>query len=221
MFICSFESDSENSDQSYQKQPISGARGRNQSEDSSSSHPYQEIVPYAPSFRDRSHLGHQRGTSSTSSSPSFSTFQGETSYASSSRSQDRIPPGLRPGSQNYDGSRPTSSSYTTSAPSSSSVSASADRRLAKLAEAHRSSRDDNIRRAAASLAPSSSSSLSQVPTPSQPYSTNSGQPTIDPDTEPDIIIQHRDGGIVQELPPPYMARYRDRPPTNSENVSGS
>ena len=31
---------------------------------------------------------------------------------------------------------------------------------------------------------------------------------LDPDTQPDIIIQHRDGGsgIVQELPPPYVDR---------------
>lgn len=30
---------------------------------------------------------------------------------------------------------------------------------------------------------------------------------LDPDVQPDIIIQHRDGGIVHELPPPYLDRY--------------
>ncbi|KAL7278105.1 hypothetical protein ACG7TL_008076 [Trametes sanguinea] len=30
---------------------------------------------------------------------------------------------------------------------------------------------------------------------------------IGDDTGPDIIIQHRDGGIVEELPPPYIDRY--------------
>lgn len=29
---------------------------------------------------------------------------------------------------------------------------------------------------------------------------------LDPDVRPDIIIQHRDGGIVHELPPPYVDR---------------
>lgn len=34
--------------------------------------------------------------------------------------------------------------------------------------------------------------------------------TLDPDVQPDIIIQHRDGGsgVVQELPPPYVDRSR-------------
>ncbi|KAH9911034.1 hypothetical protein B0H21DRAFT_775099 [Amylocystis lapponica] len=31
--------------------------------------------------------------------------------------------------------------------------------------------------------------------------------SLDPQVEPDIIIQHRDGGVVQELPPPYLDRY--------------
>ncbi|KAJ3480185.1 hypothetical protein NLI96_g8531 [Meripilus lineatus] len=37
--------------------------------------------------------------------------------------------------------------------------------------------------------------------------------TFDPDVQPDIIIQHRDGGsgIVQELPPPYVDRNRPSP----------
>jgi hypothetical protein len=34
-----------------------------------------------------------------------------------------------------------------------------------------------------------------------------GRDPVDPDLEPDIIIQHRDGGVVQELPPPYARRH--------------
>lgn len=37
------------------------------------------------------------------------------------------------------------------------------------------------------------------------------QDPLDPDIEPDIIIQHRDGGVVQELPPPYADRSAPRP----------
>ncbi|CCM00033.1 uncharacterized protein FIBRA_02059 [Fibroporia radiculosa] len=39
------------------------------------------------------------------------------------------------------------------------------------------------------------------------YSTlNISGLAFDSDAEPDIIIQHRDGGVVQELPPPYLDR---------------
>ena len=38
-----------------------------------------------------------------------------------------------------------------------------------------------------------------------------GDGSVDVDVEgPDIIIQHRDGGIVEELPPPYLASYSPR-----------
>jgi hypothetical protein len=35
--------------------------------------------------------------------------------------------------------------------------------------------------------------------------TSETQP-LSPESEPDITIQHRDGGVVQELPPPYLDR---------------
>lgn len=40
---------------------------------------------------------------------------------------------------------------------------------------------------------------------------------LDPDTQPDIIIQHRDGGsgIVQELPPPYADRSAAHTPADT------
>ncbi|KAI0804494.1 hypothetical protein BC629DRAFT_1180670 [Irpex lacteus] len=45
---------------------------------------------------------------------------------------------------------------------------------------------------------------------SLPFATSAGQidNNYNPDVQPDIIIQHRDGGagIVQELPPPYADR---------------
>ncbi|KZT01644.1 uncharacterized protein LAESUDRAFT_752523 [Laetiporus sulphureus 93-53] len=40
----------------------------------------------------------------------------------------------------------------------------------------------------------------------------------DSDAQPDIIIQHRDGGVVQELPPPYKDYYRG---TSSGTGTGS
>ncbi|KAI0942404.1 hypothetical protein AcW1_003046 [Taiwanofungus camphoratus] len=42
-------------------------------------------------------------------------------------------------------------------------------------------------------------------------SLNLGLSLIDPDVQPDIIIQHRDGGVVHELPPPYLDRYGPGP----------
>lgn len=37
---------------------------------------------------------------------------------------------------------------------------------------------------------------------------------LDPDTEPDIIIQHRDGGVAQDLPPPYLDQSQTSPPSS-------
>lgn len=42
---------------------------------------------------------------------------------------------------------------------------------------------------------------------------------LDPETQPDIIIQHRDGGVVQELPPPYMDRARGPSPAPGARAS--
>jgi len=42
---------------------------------------------------------------------------------------------------------------------------------------------------------------------SQPPNSPGHEP-LDTEIEPDIIIQHRDGGVVQELPPPYADRSR-------------
>lgn len=55
----------------------------------------------------------------------------------------------------------------------------------------------------------SSTSLRHLPPGASPAVTpgmNLG--SLDPDVQPDIIIQHRDGGsgVVQELPPPYIDR---------------
>lgn len=38
------------------------------------------------------------------------------------------------------------------------------------------------------------------------HSPNAGVQPLNSDTQPDIIIQHRSGGVVQELPPPYLDR---------------
>ncbi|KAK7679058.1 hypothetical protein QCA50_018002 [Cerrena zonata] len=53
---------------------------------------------------------------------------------------------------------------------------------------------------------SSSSQLPPGASPAVPPGMNMG--SLDPDVQPDIIIQHRDGGsgVVQELPPPYIDR---------------
>ncbi|KAJ3480187.1 hypothetical protein NLI96_g8529 [Meripilus lineatus] len=62
--------------------------------------------------------------------------------------------------------------------------------------------------------------LSPTTSPASPSTSGNGLPqtsistsTFDPDIQPDIIIQHRDGGsgIVQELPPPYVDRNRPSP----------
>src|ERR1700722_3023691 len=45
--------------------------------------------------------------------------------------------------------------------------------------------------------------LPQLPMPSRSASANVRPPSGNSSGEPDIIIQHRDGGVVQELPPPY------------------
>ncbi|OBZ72846.1 hypothetical protein A0H81_07009 [Grifola frondosa] len=38
---------------------------------------------------------------------------------------------------------------------------------------------------------------------------------LEPEVEADIIIQHQDGGIVEELPPPYLDQYRPGPAVSS------
>lgn len=43
---------------------------------------------------------------------------------------------------------------------------------------------------------------------------------VEHNTEPDIIIQHRSGGIVQELPPPYLNRLQKQLPPDP-STSGS
>jgi hypothetical protein len=163
-------------------------------------HLQPEIVPYMPSFLEPSHSSH-------------SGHQGESS-SSSHHSRDHLLPSLTPTSSNYSISSPSHHSVSHSSTSLSSTPGfDADRRYAKLAEAHRASRDDNIRRASPSPG---AGSRSRTPVPNRPYSAG----PIDPDAEPDIIIQHRDGGIVQELPPPYLD-HRDRRPPENNVVGGS
>jgi hypothetical protein len=43
---------------------------------------------------------------------------------------------------------------------------------------------------------------------------------VEHNTEPDVIIQHRSGGVVQELPPPYLDRLRKQLPPDP-STSGS
>lgn len=47
---------------------------------------------------------------------------------------------------------------------------------------------------------------------------------VEHNTEPDVIIQHRSGGVVQELPPPYLDRLRKQlppdPSTSSSETQG-
>ena len=178
---------------------------------SSTSLGYQEIVPYVPIFDDSSRWGHQAETSTVSSHHPYDQLLSSTPSSPYSHS--------------------VSTSHTTSYPNPNPVptsppSSGADRRYAKLAEAHSLSRDNNIRRGPSPLG--SPSSAGGGPASggliTSPLSSADGRrhigPNVDSGIEPDIIIQHRDGGVVQELPPPYLDRSRNRSSQN-DNASGS
>jgi hypothetical protein len=188
---------------SYRKPPISSTMASSLFAGSSTRHTYHEIVPYVPRF-DESRPGHS------------AEIYTPTSY----HPEDHLLP-----------SPPHSPDYTTnhtaighSRPNSlptAGTSSDAERRYAKHADSHTSSRENNARRAALALASSSTANRTQLPILNRPYSTDNRLP-IDVDVEPDIIIQHRDGGVVQELPPPYLDRSRDRPaPSDNIDVVGS
>jgi len=147
-----------------------------------------EIVPYVPSFLESPMSTPRAGTSTSSLTPTSPNYSSSSSYIHT---------------RNH--------SYYPSSP----IPSNADRRYAKLAEAHRSTREDNIRWAGTALVSPVAAGRSRVPASSQSYSAeNPGH--IDPDTEPDIIIQHRDGGVVQELPPPYLDHRSRRTPKNND-----
>jgi hypothetical protein len=85
-----------------------------------------------------------------------------------------------------------------------------DRYAKTQAPATRSTDDDKILRT-----PSSNPSI-----PDQP--PTAGVQSLESDTEPDIIIQHRNGGVVQELPPPYLDRSQKKlPPDDGADAGGS
>lgn len=191
---------SNHSNSSYQKLPIFDAIGPNQSERSSPFTTQQEIIPYMPSFREQSVMGHRA----------------QSSIASSSYSHQSVTPSSM-ASPLYGGGPRSASTSSPSAfpmPSHTSADADADRRLAKVAEAYRSREPIRV----ASPHPSIASSRSQNHTSLPSSSSGSQNQSIDPDAQPDIIIQHRDGGIVQELPPPYLDRSRGRPPPLNNDV---
>jgi hypothetical protein len=179
---------------------------------SATSHGYQEIVPYVPIFHDSSRWGHQAETSSLSSHHSY----------------DRLPSSIpsSPYSHSVSSGHTTTYPHPNPIPTASPPPSDADRRYAKLAEAHSSSRDNNTRRGPLPLG--SPGSAGGGPASggliTSPLSSADGRRHIGPDVdsgiEPDIIIQHRDGGVVQELPPPYLDRSRDRPSQN-DNASES
>lgn len=84
------------------------------------------------------------------------------------------------------------------------------RRQNKAAEAYARPGYGNDERRVTSMQPQMAD---RVQPPNRSMSANAR--TVDqlgPDAEPDIIIQHEDGGVVQELPPPYLDRSRPRPP---------
>ena len=187
------------SNSSYQKLPIFDTMGPHQSERSS---PFttQEIIPYMPSFRERSDMGHRA----------------QSSVASSSYSHQLGTPSPM-ASPLYGGgprSASTSSPSAFAMPSHTSADVDADRRLAKVAEAYRSREPIRLASPRPSIASGRSQNHTSLPSPS----SGSQNQSIDPDAEPDIIIQHRDGGVVQELPPPYLDRSRGRPPPPNNNV---
>lgn len=92
-----------------------------------------------------------------------------------------------------------------------------DQRYAKIAATHmRPARNAEsiVRQAITSLTPSNLASRGHPPSRSRPFSD-------DAHGEPDIIIQHQDGGIVQELPPPYLDHRGRRDPLTNDDAIGS
>lgn len=183
---------------SYRKPPLSDTTiTRISTGSSSTSYAHQEIVPYTPDAHNFSRPGHN-------------------SIAFSSPSDDHLYPLIQPSPNHSPTTTPNTPSQTTrpittTTPTTIPTSPSptnADRRYAKLVEAHSSSRAGSSRRDTPAQPPPSSAA-DRMSSGSYPVE-NQGR--MDPDVEPDIIIQHRDGGVVQELPPPYLDRYRDRPP---------
>lgn len=200
---------------SYRKQPIFDTVRTSHSASSSTSTSRHEIVPYTPSFHDRSYADHQRESVNTPSSH----LQEENSHASS-HLYEGVPSPVQLTSPNYaSGSNPAATPYIDNGSASTRMPVDVDRRYAKIVELHTSTREDNIRRAAAAHASSSTTRRNYEPILSRPNTASNQQLNLDSDAEPDIIIQHRDGGIVQELPPPYMpSRYRNGPPHNDGDV---
>jgi len=186
---------------SYHKSPILDITSSSSGSRLSSTYTRQEIVPYTPNFDSPSHLDHRK----------------EFSVASSSHSDDRLFPST-PISPEYgpSSSRTANSLHPVSSPSPSEV----QRYYLKFTQAYPSSHD-NIRRA--TPATSSSASVSRESSQSHPDdSRRRTDPNVEPaDIEPDIIIQHRDGGVVQELPPPYLDRSRERQQPGGNDVARS
>jgi len=92
------------------------------------------------------------------------------------------------------------------------VGSSAARRHAKAAEAQsRPGTADDVYPPNGSQAErrSAASNHRPISRPNRPFSG-------DGNVEPDIIIQHRDGGVVQELPPPYLDRSMSGTATTSQ-----
>jgi len=188
---------------SYRKPPLSDTMIMRISTGSSSpSYAHQEIVPYTPDAHSSTRPGHRA----------------DNSIASSSHSDDHLYPLVLPSPSHSPTSLNTPSQPPSTTLPTSPIPTNADRRYAKLVEAHSSSRAGSSRRDTPAQPPSSITDRDHIPMSSGSYPVdNHGR--IDPDVEPDIIIQHRDGGVVQELPPPYLDRYRDRPlpqPDNSD-----
>ena len=106
------------------------------------------------------------------------------------------------------------SSSDMSGKSPASASSDPTARYRKALEA--SSRGHLLSTTSSSSSPTASS-LGLPPSPRRGGSNLNAQPLVsaplDVDIQPDIIIQHRDGGIVQELPPPYADRSGQRAPS--------
>jgi len=185
---------------SYRKPPLSDTMiTRISTGSSSTSYAHQDIVPYTPDAH--------------STRPGHRT---DNSIASSSHSDDHLHPLVSPSPNHSPTSLNTPSQPRPTTLPTSPTPTDADRRYAKLVEAHSSSRAGSSRRDTPAQPPSSVADRDHIPMSSGSYPVDN-QGRIDPDVEPDIIIQHRDGGVVQELPPPYLDRYRDRPPLPPDN----
>lgn len=94
-------------------------------------------------------------------------------------------------------------------------------RNSSILDVYRKAREAALERQSSTQGPAVSRSLTTrttassrgLPSTPRPMRSNShlvgqtfGAPSLDPDAQPDIIIQHKDGGVVQELPPPYAYR---------------